>query len=539
MPQTEAQTNPGEESGNKWLALIAVILGAFVAVLNNSLINIALPKLTAIFGSTTEKMQWVLTGYMLASAVVIPMSGYMGDRFGYKKVFIFTLGFFTMSSAFCGMAWNDSSLIAFRIVQGLSGGFIMPLSMSIIYMIMPRAQIGMALGLWGIAAMAAPALGPTLSGYIVEYFTWRILFFMIVPIGIFALFMMSIMLKETPKKEGLQFDLPGAVLSVIMFGTLLLALSKGQSEGWTSFYIVGLLFTAAASGMLLVWVETGKESPMLDLRFLKNPIFALSTLTSGLVSIGMFGGIFLTPIYLQNIQGLSALDTGLLLMPQSIAMALMMPVSGKLFDKFGVVPLAFTGLSILAVTTYGLHMLTGDTPNGWLRTVLTIRGLGIGLCMMPLTTAGMNVIPKMQVGRASSLSNVLRQVMGSLGIAVLTTIMTQRQVFHASRISESVVIGSNSVSQAIDTISKGLAQFGADMGTAQSGATVMLAGMIQKEALIRAIADTFIVSSFPLFATIPLIFFFAQKKEKKQVGNESSKKPSPPQQPLKQEEVRV
>ena len=172
-----------EKASYRWFALIAVVLGAFVAVLNNSLINVAIPKLVAVFGSTTQDIQWVLTGYMLASAVVIPISAFLGDRYGYKKSFLVSLAFFTFGSFLCGLAWSDTSLIFFRILQGLSGGFIMPLSMAIIYMIMPREQIGMALGLWGVAAMVAPAVGPTLSGYIIEYFSWRLLFFINIPVG--------------------------------------------------------------------------------------------------------------------------------------------------------------------------------------------------------------------------------------------------------------------------------------------------------------------------------------------------------------------
>jgi len=514
VSQNSGEHRKEEESGAyKWFALIAIVLGAFVAVLNNSLINVALPKLMAVFGSSTEDIQWVLTGYMLASAVVIPMSGFAGDKFGYKKIFLLSLSGFTISSFLCGLAWSDTSLIVFRIIQGLTGGFIMPLSMAIIYSIMPRHQIGMALGLWGIAAMVAPAVGPTLSGYLIEVASWRWLFFLSLPIGVFAIAMGSILLRETPKKEEITFDLPGAVLSIVFFGTLLLALSKGQSEGWTSLYIVSLFFVAFFSMLLLVWVETGKEYPILDLRFFKNPTFTLSTLCSGFVMVGLFGGVFLTPLYLQNIQGLSAIDTGLVLMPQSIAMALMMPISGKLFDRFGVVPLGLIGLTVLGITTYDLHRLTMDTPNEWLDMVLTIRGIGIGLCMMPLTTVGMNAVERSEVGRASSVSNVFRQVMGSLSIAVLTSIMSARQTFHAANISEHVQVDSDAATQAIKMLGSAFAQGGVDAGTAQGGAVALIAGMVQKEALVRSIADTFLLSSIPVFICIPFIFFFIKRKK--------------------------
>lgn len=502
-----------DENGSFWVTLLAIILGTFVAVLNNSLINVALPKLVNVFGSTTEDIQWVLTGYMLASAVVIPMSGTLGDKFGYKKIFILALWVFSTCSVLCGLAWSDSSLIAFRVLQGTSGGFIMPIGMAMIYLIVPRPRIGMALGLWGIAAMVAPAIGPTLSGYLIEYFSWRVLFFICAPFGIFAAIVSGILLKETPKNTRLPFDVPGALLSVIAFGTLLLALTKGQSEGWDSLFIVSLLYVSVFSMALLIWVELGKEQPLIDFRLFKNFTFALSTFTSGLVMMGMFGGIFLTPLYLQNIQGMTAVETGILLMPQSIAMAIMMPLSGKLFDKFGVGPIGLVGLVLMGSMTYELHRLGVDTPNHWLNTILTIRGIGIGLCMMPLTTVGMNAIPRELVGRASSISNLFRQVMGSLGIAILTAIMTTQQTAHVAQISESVSVTSTVAQQTISAIGAHYAQGGLDSATAQRGAMAVLAGYIQKEAAVRAIADTFLISALPILASIPFLYFLRKRRK--------------------------
>ncbi|MGD8192178.1 DHA2 family efflux MFS transporter permease subunit [Brevibacillus ginsengisoli] len=511
MSQANEHSQHGESY--KWFALVAIVIGTFAAVLNSSLLNVALPSLVSVFGSTTQTMQWVLTGYMLASAVVIPMSGFLGDRFGYKKILIISLAGFTAGSLLCGFAWSEESIIAFRVIQGIAGGLIMPIGMSMIYMIIPRQQIGMALGIWGIASMSAPAIGPTLSGYIIEIFNWRMLFFMTVPIGILAVFMCMILLRETPVKKEATFDKVGAIFSVIAFGSILLALSKGQQEGWTSLFIVSLFFIGIFSLALLIWVETGQEQPLMDLRMFKIPAFSLSVITSSLVTMGMYGGIFLTPIYLQNIQGLTPVDTGLVLMPQSIAMALMMPISGRLFDKFGVIPLGLVGLTLIGVTTYELHLLEIDTPNHWLDTVLTIRGIGIGLSMMPLSTVGMNAVPRHLVGRASSLSNVIRQVLGSLAIAIFTAIMTQRGTWHGSQIAENVQVTSDMANQTLKMITGAYTQGGVDTGTATAAAYQVLGGVIQKEALVRSIGDTFLVSSIPIFICIPLIFLFLRKKK--------------------------
>ncbi|MBX6394983.1 MAG: DHA2 family efflux MFS transporter permease subunit [Alicyclobacillaceae bacterium] len=493
--------------GGHWLALIVVILGAFMAILNNSLINVALPQLANVFGASTDEIQWVLTGYTMASAVVVPLSGFVGDRFGYKKSYLVSVCIFVAASLFCAFSWNTHSLIAFRILQGFGGGTLMPLSMSIVYKIIPRHQIGLALGIWGIASMAAPAVGPTLGGYLIQYFTWRLLFLVNVPFGLLAALFGLILLEETPPQKNLTFDRLGFVLSTVGLGSLLLALSEGQKEGWTSFYIVSLLFLSASTLALLVWVELGKASPLLDLTLFRNPVFTISTITSSLVMIGLFGGVFLTPLYLENIQGLSAMDTGLLLMPQALAMAFMMPVSGRLFDKIGPVPLGLTGVAILAVMTWELHHLALDTPNGWLKWVLAIRGIGIGLSMMPLTTAGMNALRPDQIGRASGLGNMVRQVAASFGIAILTTILQQRSAVQMARITDGIPMDSYAFAQLQATANAALMQAGVDAGTAQGGAMALLVGLIQKEATTQAIGDTFMLASIPLFAALPLIVF--------------------------------
>ncbi|WP_256831286.1 MULTISPECIES: DHA2 family efflux MFS transporter permease subunit [unclassified Paenibacillus] len=507
--------NQQQKSGDSgmWFALIAIVLGTFVSVLNSSLMNVAMNKFVAVFGSDINTIQWVITGYTLASAMVIPMCGFLGARFGNKTVFIYSVAGFTLGSVVCGLAWSDSTLILFRVLQGFAGGFIMPIGMSIIYSNFPRDKVGTAIGLWGVAAMVAPALGPTFGGYLIQYYSWRLLFFINIPIGILAVILGKILLKDTPREEGLKFDTTGAVLSMIFFGTLLLALSKGQAEGWTSLYIVSLLFIAFFSFLLLLWVELGVEQPVLDLRIFKNAKFTISVISGSLVMMGMMGGTFLTPLYLQNIQGLTAMQTGILMMPQSVAMALMMPLSGKLADRFGIVPLSVVGLSILGIMTMELHHLTTDTPNHWLNFILTIRGIGIGLCMMPLTTAGMMAVAPQQVGNASPLSNVCRQVAGSLGIALFAAIMSNRQILHYQHISDSVSVDSITANDTLSMLSGAIYSWAVDMATASGTAASYLAGFMQREAMVRSIADTFYLSAIPAFLCIPFVFFLSGKKK--------------------------
>jgi EmrB/QacA subfamily drug resistance transporter len=497
----------------QWLALLVLIIGTFLAILDNSLMNVALPKLMAVFGSSQTDIEWVVTGYMLASAVVVPMGGYLADRFGYKTTFLTTVVGFVIGSALCGIAWSDTSLIVFRIVQGLGGGFIMPVGMAMLYQIMPRSKIQVAMGIWGISAMAAPAMGPTLSGYLVDNFSWRYLFYINVPIGIIAVGLGYFLLKETPKKAGLKFDFIGAALSVIVFGTLLLALTDGQTDGWLSLKIVGLFFISFFSFALLLWYELGIENPVLDFRLMKNSIFSLSLAASSFVMIAMQGGIYLMPIFLQSVTGLTPMETGLVLMPQSIAMAFMMPVTGKLVSKYGVVPLGVIGLLIIGVTTLELHVLTQQTTTHWISILLIFRGIGIGLCMMPLSSAGMNTLPNHLIGRASSLSNVIRNVMASFGIAALTSFMSNRSTVYGSRIAEKMSSDSPTFTEFSNNVAHRFMELGTSASSASSGVSSVLAGMIQKEALVRGLVDTFIISAIPAFVSLVLVLFMIRKKK--------------------------
>lgn len=522
MSGQPAQSEAGSGNARMWLALLAIVLGTFVAVLNSSLMSVAIVEFVSVFSSDVSTMQWVITGYTLASAMVIPMSGYLGARFSNKNVFIYSVAGFTVGSVLCGLAWNASTMILFRIIQGFAGGFIMPVGMSIIFMTFPQEKRGTAMGLWGVAAMVAPALGPTFGGYLLEHFSWRLLFFINIPIGVLAVIAGRLLLRSDPTQKGLKFDFLGAGLSMIFFGTILLALSKGQSEGWTSPFILGLLYVSFFSLLLLIWVELGHKHPVLDLRIFKNPVFTISVISGSLVMMGMMGGTFLTPLYLQNIQGLSAMQTGILMMPQSVAMALMMPLSGKLSDRFGLIPLCVTGLAIMGISTFELYHLTTDTSHHWLNVVLTIRGIGIGLCMMPLTTAGMNAVAPKDIGNASPLSNVCRQVAGSLGIAIFTALMNNRQLQHFQHIAESVSVDSLAANQTISALSGAMYAWTVDTATASGTAISFIAGIIQKEALVRAISDTFYISAIPSLICIPFVFLFRSKK-KTESANQTSR----------------
>ncbi|MDF9409702.1 DHA2 family efflux MFS transporter permease subunit [Pelotomaculum isophthalicicum JI] len=506
MEQREASQND-----SFWLPLLVVVLGAFAAILNNSSINVALPKMMSIFGVSAEDAEWILTAYMLTSGVVIPVTGYLGDRLGTKRVYLICTAIFILGSVLCSLAWNNSSMVAARVIQGIGGGAIMPVSMAIVYRIVPREKIGLALGVWGMAAVCGPAIGPTLGGYIVDHLNWRFLFTMNIPIGVTGLFLAYILLPEGLLRQNLKFDLLGFITSTLGCFTLLLALSEGTKEGWSSYYIVALLTFSFYALLLFVIVELNHDQPMLDLRLFKNGVFSISVFAGSLITIGLYGGVFLIPLFTQDLLFLTPYETGLILMPAAIVTALMMPISGFLFDRFGPKVLAVAGLTLTAWGTLEFHNLSLNTSNYSIMLLAAVRSLGMGLAMMPITTAGMNTVPVNQVGRASALSNVTRQVAGSFGIAILTAVMQNRQVFHYAGLADGMSINSNTVSLLSQL--KGYLTY-AGVADAGGAAMAVLEGLVAEESLVRAIDDTFIVAALFIFIAIPLAFLLKKPAKK-------------------------
>ncbi|MTI79732.1 MAG: DHA2 family efflux MFS transporter permease subunit [Firmicutes bacterium] len=483
-----------------------------MAILDTSIVNVALPRMMTVFGSNTEDMQWVLTGYMLTSGVIIPITGFLSDRFGHKRMYIFSIIAFTIGSAFCGMAWSANSLIIARVIQALGGGMIIPISMSMIYRIIPREKIGMALGIWGISAVMAPAVGPTLGGYLVDNFSWHWIFTINIPIGIAAVFLSINYLQETPVQHNIKADIPGVMLSVVACFALLLALSDGQDKGWTSQYIVTLFIISGFTTMAFVMWELSIPNPLIDIRLLKNPVLVASLVGTSLSTIALFSVVFLIPIYAQNMLGYSPMETGLLMMPMAFVTGFMMPISGRLFDKFGAFGLCLFGMTLVVGVTYHLHTLTLETDYRYLQFLLCLRAMGLGLSTMPLTTAGMNTIPKFLVGRATALNNTVRQVSASMGIAYLTYVLVQRQAYHSAVLSENVTLSAPMTGIVKMQMEGQLAGQGIMGSAAEQGTLQILSGMVTGQSFMNALSDTFVVSTIIIAMVLPLTFLLSKKR---------------------------
>lgn len=426
-------------------------------------------------------------------------SGYLVDRFGSKYMYIYCLIVFTFGSALCSLAWSNNSLVFFRVIQAMGGGMMIPVSMSMIRVMVPLSKMGMALGVWGISAMVGPAIGPTLGGYLVVHMGWSWIFTINLPIGIIAILLSWILLEETPRRSHLRFDLLGFILVGSASFTLLLALNKGLDKGWTSLFIVNLLIYSVFGLILFIIWELNNAQPLIDLRLLKNRTYCASLTTVALSNIAMYSVIFLIPIYTQSIRGMTPMQSGLLTMPSALATAFMMPVSGRLVDRFGAMPLCIVGFGISGYFSYQLHTLSYTTNLVDVQWIMIKRAIGLGLAMMPMSTVGMKTIPRYMASQASALNNLLRQIAGSFGIAIITFVMQQRQAHHMVWLGNTLKWSSYAALNALDKLQGEMIHQGLSPVLALSAAKVALGSLLLREATIAGIDDAMLMPALVAF----------------------------------------
>ncbi|MEY7999682.1 DHA2 family efflux MFS transporter permease subunit [Clostridium sp. Mt-5] len=513
-----------EEKNNEllysWLALIVVVIGTFMSILDSSIVNIAIPKMMAVFGVSMNDSKWILTAYTLALGAIIPLTGYLQDVFGSKKIYMFALSMFTLGSMLCGFAWSNTSMICFRVIQAVGGGMIMPVGMSIIYELFPREKIGLALGVWGIASMAAPSIGPTLGGYIIEKMDWRLIFNINVPIGIIGVVLAAILLKDSKKRAFKSFDIIGFLSSTIGIVSILYVLGEWVSIDWGEMRYPMLLTLGCLSLVLFVVNELTHPNPLLDLRIFKLFDFSLSQIITSVLTLALMGGVYVLPLFLQNIKGYTAMDTGLVMLPAALVMGILMPISGNLFDKFGAKPIAVPGVAILGISSYYLSTLINmNSSKEAVIIALCIRSVGIGFAMMPINTAGMNVVPGNLIGKASALSNAIRQIVGSISITIMSTIIQGKTNYNYLKLSEQINVYNNASNNTINVLTKAYMYDGQSQGTAKSSALSAMTKMIQGQATVDAMAYALCVTSIVVTFAVILILMMRNKKIPKKANN--------------------
>lgn len=480
---------------HRWWVLGVVGMGSLMSILDATVVNIALPKLMAIFATDVHGVQWVITAYLLALAMVIPLTGYLDETFGGKRVYILTLALFTAASALCGLSWSLSVLIFFRILQGLGGGLIQPLGMSMVLREFPPEERGTAMSFIGLPLMLGPALGPTLGGYLVQYVDWRLIFYINVPVGILAVIAASRVLHSSPTNTSQRLDPWGIALVGIGSASLLLGIDNGPTLGWGSTEVVVELTIGLICLAAFVVVELSTDQPLLELRLFRSAQFSIAIFTTLIVQIGLFGGTFLLPVFLQDLRGLGAMETGMLLIPQSIAVALIMPISGRIFDRMGPRVVLVPGLILLAYSTFLFGNLNLNTSNLQIIENLLVRGIGMGLAMMPATTCAMNAIPRHAIPRATALTNALQRIAGSFGTAVMSTVLTARQTYQMAMVTQTVTPTNPGVQLMLAKAQALAAAAHLPATTAHQVGILMLYQAAATTAAVRSFDDTFLFAA--------------------------------------------
>lgn len=420
------------DSRYRWQVLGIVMLGTLMATLDQSIVNVSLPAIMADFGSSLDDIEWVVTGYMLSFATLMPLTAWFRDRVGHKALFIASLVIFVVGSILCGLAWNLPALVVARVIQALGGGAITPTGMAMISEEFPPEERAKALGYWGMGVIVGPAFGPTLGGWLTNVFGWRSIFLINLPIGILGVSLAAAILRadRSHLSSHRPFDFWGFAFLSLFLITFLLGLSKGEHEGWTSAYILtcAVLTIIGFVGFLLV--ESLIPHRIVDIGLFRYPVFSACMTVTVVRSIALFGGVFLLPLYLQQLRGLDEIDSGVLLLWGSLVIGVMMPLSPKLMNRFGAKMVTIVGLCGVALFMFMLRHIDENTATSTVIAATLVRGIGIGLIFTPVTAVALNSVPKTSTGMASSMVNLVQQVGGSVGIAVLATVLSHRIRFH-------------------------------------------------------------------------------------------------------------
>ena len=503
----------------KWFVLGNVMLGTFMAVLDSTIVNVSLPKIMSSFGVGLSTIQWVITAYMLSMAVMLPTSGWLADKFGYKKMYFWGLFLFTFGSLLCGMSSNETTLIMSRILQGLGAGMIQPLGMAIITREFPPQQRGVALGFWAISAAASVSFGPMIGGYLVDNFSWQLIFDVNVPVGIAALLFTVVIQREFIHPTARKFDLVGFISVVVFLPVLLYALSEGNaqtnSEGWSAPYIL-ICFAISAIGLaVFITQELTTKYPLIELRLLKDRNFGMTNIIMFVFSMGMFGSTFLLPLYLQNSMGYTALQSGSVFLPVGIIQGIMSPVSGIFSDKVNAKGPVIVGVGLLVLSFYLNSNLSFLTERSYVMTSLYIRGFGMGMIFTPLSTMSLLTMPREKMAQASGISNTIRQIAGSMGVALLSTVLTARVNFHAQIFGGAI----QSTSQAFQTTTHNMAYYiqqhaGGAYSTALKQSQSILMSNVSSQAFIQGVNDDFLLAAgITMLGFIPILMLRSNKKK--------------------------
>lgn len=520
MEATSGEDSLVEYGFRRVIITITAVLCALLEIVDTTIVNVALTDMRGSLGATLTDVAWVITAYAIANVIVIPMTSWLSQQFGRRNYFAVSIVIFTVSSFLCGNATNIWELVAFRFVQGLGGGALLVTAQTIITESYPVAKRGMAQAIYGLGVIVGPTLGPPLGGYLVENYSWPYIFYINIPLGIIATFLTITYVKSPKYGEKLkanQVDWWGILLLAAFIGSLQFVLEHGQQDDWFDNNLIVTLSIVTLFGLVLfIWRELTYEHPIVNLRVLKDGNLRIGTVMCFILGFGLYGSTLILPIYTQSVLGWTALDAGLLLIPGSITTAMMMPIIGNLLQK-GVPQGYMVGLGffIFFIFTFWMHnVITPDTGTEHMFWPLILRGIGLGLLFVPITTLSLSTLKGKQIGEGAAFTGMMRQLGGSFGIAIITTFITRFSQEHRVNLVSNLSMDKLEVQNRVQQLQQGFMSKGFSANEALGKAYQVLDISVMKQATVLSYMDIFMYLGIMFLCCIPIIFFIKRGKNK-------------------------
>ena len=498
-----------EQGFNKWIITFTVIMASLLELIDTTVVNVSMPQIMGNLGATLEDVGWVVTAYAVANVIILPMSGWLSAKFGRKNYFIFSIILFTVASFFCGNADNIWELVIFRFIQGIGGGALLGTSQAILVETWPKEQLGMATAMFGLGVVVGPTLGPTLGGYITDHFSWPWIFYVNIPLGIIAVLLTLSYIKESKMIQKIgSVDWLGIFLLALGVGSLQVVLEKGETEDWFQTSYISILTILSILGIILfIWRELTTEHPIVDLRILKNRELSIGMFTTFILGFGLFGSVFVFPIFCQNLLGFTAQQTGELLIPGGLSTIFMMPLVGKLLQKkFPPQIMATIGFGIFFLFTILLSNSNLSSGESDFYFPLIVRGIGLSLLFVPLTTLALGSLKPENIAQGTGLNNMMRQLGGSFGIALMTTFIHLRQAHHRSDLLSNINQYNPAFNERFQTYFNAFIAKGFDSNKAQSLAYKAIDVTITKQTYLLTYMDAFWFIGIFFVVSIPLLY---------------------------------
>jgi DHA2 family multidrug resistance protein len=500
---------------NPWIVAIAVMFATFMEVLDTTVVNVSLPHIASTMSATTEEATWALTSYLVANAIILPMTGWLASVLGRKRLLMWSTMGFTLASFLCGIAPNLAALVLFRIIQGATGGALQPLSQAVLLESFKPEDRGRAMGFWGLGIVVAPILGPVLGGWVTENYSWRWVFYINLPVGIVSLIMTQLYVFDPPylRRDSGRIDYWGMGLLVVGIGSLQYVLDKGQQEDWFASTVIVVLAIVAAAGLIaLILRELHAAHPIVDLYVFKDRSFATGVFLMTVLGFVLYGSLVLLPIMLQTLLGYSAVEAGEAMAPRGIGSLIMMPLVGALTSKIDARKLLMAGLVVGGVTMIWLGQLNLNAGYWDIFWPQFLQGAGMALLFVPLTTVSMATIAPQRMGNATSLFNLMRNIGGSVGIALTGTYLQRHRQVVGAALGEHINVYDPVSRSMIAQITNGLIAAGSDAVTATQRAYVILEGMLFRQSSMVTFVTIFRILGVMFLVMIPLVFLMKRPK---------------------------